>query len=166
MLQYPTNFYPENIAIDTNSENHIEFTFNGDFLTAVTFRVINYRNGESGDSYLISANHIPGWYNGDNVMIKGLSGLTNGDDYTIEMLLTQTDNSGIPLYDMTVLSGAIYSVQSDKATSIYIADNINNIYEWDKAKDIKGPTKYGDFVAAGMVIIIGNESRFIESYNI
>lgn len=42
MLQYPTNFYPENVAIDVNAENNIEFTFNGDFLTAVTFRTINY----------------------------------------------------------------------------------------------------------------------------
>lgn len=165
MLQYPTNFYPENIAIDTNAKNNIEFTFNGDFLTAITFRVTNYLTGESGDSYTISANHVPGWYNGDRVMVRGLSNLTNGDDYTIEMLLSQTDNSGSPLYDMTVLSGTVYSIQSDNTTSIFVADHISNIYEWDKSIDVKKPVKYGDFVAAGMVIKINNESRFIESYN-
>lgn len=83
MLQYPTNFYPENVAIDTDAENTIEFTFNGDFLTAVTFRTINYITGESVDSYLIAANQVPGWYNGDRIMVRGLSNLTNGDDYTI-----------------------------------------------------------------------------------
>lgn len=165
MLQYPTNFYPENIAIDTNAENHIEFTFNGDFLTAITFRVTNYLTGESVDSYAISANHVPEWYNGDRVMVGSLSNLTNGDDYTIEMLLSQTDNSGNPLYDMTVLSGTVYSIQSDNTTSIFVADHISNIYEWDKSTDVKKPVKYGDFVAAGMVIKINNESRFIESYN-
>lgn len=165
MIQYPTNFYPENVAIDTNAENNIEFTFNGDFLTAVTFRTINYLTGESVDSYRVAANQVPGWYNGDRVLVRGLSNLTNGDDYTIEMLLTQTDNSGNPLYDMAVLSGTVYSVQSDKKTSIFIADHIPNIYEWDKTKDIKHPTKYGDFIAAGMIIKIDNESRFIESYN-
>jgi|GEM_PF-6603904 hypothetical protein len=165
MLQYPTNFYPENVAIDTNLENSIEFTFNGDFLTSVTFRTINYLTGKSVDSYRIAADHVPGWYNGDRVLIRGLSNLTNGDDYTIEMLLTQTDDSGSPLYDMAVLSGTIYSVQSDKKTSVFIADQIPNIYEWDKSNDIKKPTKYGDFIAAGMIIRINNESRFIESYN-
>lgn len=165
MLQYPTNFYPENIAIDTNAENHIEFTFNGDFLTAITFRVYNYMTGESGDSYTISSNHVPGWYNGDKVMVEGLSNLTNGDDYTIEMLLTQTDNSGTPLYDMPVLSGTIYSVQASQTTSIFIADHISSIYEWDKSTGVKKPVKYNDFIAAGMIIKINNESRFIESYN-
>lgn len=163
MLQYPTNFYPENIAIDTNAENHIKFTFNGDFLTAITFRVYNYMTGESGDSYLISANNIPGWYNGDNVMVEGLSGLNNGDDYIIEMLLTQTDNSGSPLYDMPILNGTVYSAQSDK--NIFVADHISSIYEWDKSADVKKPVKYGNFIAAGMIIQINNESRFIESYN-
>lgn len=99
-------------------------------------------------------------------MVRGLSNLTNGDDYTIEMLLTQTDDSGSPLYDMAVLSGTVYSVQSDNKTSIFIADRITNIYEWDKSKSIKKPTKYGDFTAAGMIVRINNESRFIESYNV
>ncbi len=166
MLQYPTNFYPENVAIDTDAENSIEFTFNGDFLTAVTFRTINYMTGEAVDSYRVAANQVPGWYNGDRVMVRGLSNLTNGDDYTIEMLLTQTDDSGSPLYDMAVLSGTVYSVQSDKKTSIFIADRITNIYEWDKSKSIKKPTKYRDFIAAGMIVRINNESRFIESYNV
>ena len=166
MLQYPTNFYPENVAIDTDAENNIEFTFNGDFLTAVTFRTINYMTGESADSYRVAANQVPRWYNGDRVMVRGLSNLTNGDDYIIEMLLTQTDDSGSPLYDMAVLSGTVYSVQSDNKTSIFIADRITNIYEWDKSKSIKKPTKYGDFIAAGMIVRINNESRFIESYNV
>ena len=166
MLQYPTNFYPENVAIDTDVENNIEFTFNGDFLTAVTFRTINYMTGEAVDSYRVAANQVPGWYNGDRVMVRGLSNLTNGDDYTIEMLLTQTDDSGSPLYDMAVLSGTVYFVQPDNKTSIFIADRITNIYEWDKSKSIKKPTKYGDFIAAGMTIRINNESRFIESYNV
>lgn len=165
MLQYPTNFYPENVAIDTNAENHIEFTFNGDFLTAITFRVTNYLTGESGDNYLIYNNRIPQYYNGDKIIVQGLSGLNNGDDYTIEMLLTQTDNSGVPLYDMPVLSGMIYSVQTSQTASIFIADHISNIYKWDKSTDIKKPVKYGDFIAAGMIIKINNESRFIESYN-
>lgn len=60
MLQYPTNFYPENVAIDTDAENNIEFTFNGDFLTAVTFRTINYMTGEAVDSYCVAANQVPG----------------------------------------------------------------------------------------------------------
>lgn len=98
--------------------------------------------------------------------MRGLSSLTNGDDYTIEMLLTQTDDSGNPLYDMAVLSGTVYSVQQDNKTSIFIADRITNIYAWDKSKNIKNPTKYGDFIAAGMIVRINNESRFIESYNV
>lgn len=166
MLQYPTNFYPENVAIDTDVENNIAFTFNGDFLTAVTFRTINYMTGEAVDSYRVASNQVPGWYNGDKVMVRGLSNLKNGDDYTIEMLLTQTDDSGSPLYDMAVLSGTVYFVQPDNKTSIFIADRITNIYEWDKSKSIKKPTKYGDFTAAGMIVRINNESRFIESYNV
>lgn len=64
-------------------ENNIDFTFNGDFLMSVTFRTINYMTGESVDSYRIAANQVPGWYNGDRIMVRGLSNLTNGDDYTI-----------------------------------------------------------------------------------
>lgn len=166
MLQYPTNFYPENVAIDATKKNHIEFTFNGDFLTSVTFRVSNYITGESGDSFTMGENNMPKWYNGDKVLIKGLSDLINGDDYTVEMLLTQTDNNGNLIYDMPVLSGTIYSIQANKQSSVFIANHITNIYEWDKAEGVKSPTIYNGIIVAGMVIQINSESRFIESYNV
>lgn len=166
MLQYPTNFYPENVAIDTTKENDIKFTFNGDFLTSVTYRVVDYITGEYQDSFTMGENNLPRWYNGDSVVVRGLSDLTNGNDYTIEMLLTQTDNSGNLLYDMSVLSGSVHSVSDDNSSSIFVDKHISKIYEWDKAEEVKTPTKYNNIVVAGMIIQINNESRFVESYNI
>lgn len=168
MLQYPTNFYPENLAFDkTQVDNRLSFIFNGDILSTVTFRIYNYNTGEMvGSARSNPATRSPLKYNGETFSYNWIPYLTNGNDYTIQLMLTQCDSTGANnIYDMPLLRGRVQEYVS--STTIKIENGINNIYEWgyDSNTQLYKPTIYDDYVAAGLIIRIGSEEKLIESYD-
>lgn len=168
VLQFPTNIYPQNVAFDpsiSDENSTIRFVFNGDFLTTVSSRVYNYMTGELlYEAYSAPPTRQPKYYNGETVeyMNGVLSGLPAGQDYVIQMMLTQSSSLDL-VYDMPVVRGEVQSGSS--GTSIMIEDKINNIYEWTTYNGLNIPTTLNGYRAAGMIIKIGTEARQIESYN-
>lgn len=173
MLQYPTNFYPENVAIDrslpqSDDTTKLRFTFNGDILTCLWIKVFDYATGALVTHRLRSAAALLPWkYNGDEVEILNMfSACTNGNDYVVQMILAQCNQTGTGnIYDMPVLGGSLQETMTS-ATSLKIEDGIENIYEWGYDNGLYKPT-FDDYdnLVIGMVIQIGDETRVIESYD-
>lgn len=172
MLQFPTNIYPQNVAFDptvTDGRNHLSFTFNGDILTTASFKVYNYLTGELvAHSFRATTGRVAWHYNGEQVSFADGTlgdGLSSGNDYVIQMMLTQSKTDGSDnIYDMNVVRGTVQK-NLTTATVIPIEDKIMNIYEWNVSNNVCSPTTLNGYIAAGMIIKIGTESRFIESYN-
>lgn len=172
MLQFPTNIYPQNVAFDpsvADDKNRLRFIFNGDILTTASFKIYNYQTGEFvRGSFYASADAKAWHYNGEEVSFASGtlgSGLSAGNDYTIQMMLTQSKADGSAnIYDMCVVRGSIQETPTT-ATSLKLKDGIMNIYEWNVLNGLCQPTSLGGYVAAGMIIKIGTETRFINSYN-
>lgn len=170
MLQFPTNVYPQNVAFDptiADTNNRLSFIFNGDILTTANFKIYDYMTGS-----LVKASHYateegePWHYNGEEVSFANGTlgnGLTVGNDYVIQMMLTQCDADGLIICDMPVVRGRVQSVTSTH--EITIEDGINNIYEWETSGGLNVPTYHNGYIAAGMIIQINNAPQFIESYN-
>lgn len=169
MLQFPTNVYPQNIAVDITRDYLMSFEFNGDILSNIFIKEYDYSSGdlirsrwEAG-----SESRLPIGYNGDVVSIN-LDGnnphlLTNGNDYYAQMMLVQMSTDGLEcIYDMPIVRGQI---ESASRTNVTIADNIMNIYEWNVQGDSCFPTYVGGTLNAGAILKVGNESHFINSYN-
>lgn len=170
MLQFPTNVYPQNVAFDptvADDNNRLKFIFNGDILTTAHFKVYDYMTGElTRTSFYATPEGEPWHYNGEEVsFVNGTlgDGLSAGNDYVLQMMLTQCDADGLIICDMPVVRGKVQSITS--AHEINIEDKINNIYEWETSNGLNVPTYTHDYIAAGMVIQINNETQFIESYN-
>jgi hypothetical protein len=172
VLQFPTNVYPQNVAFDptvTDGRNHLSFTFNGDILTTASFNIYNYLTGElAAYSFYATTGRVAWHYNGEQVSFEdGALGdnLSSGNDYVIQMMLTQSKADGSDnIYDMNVVRGKVQE-NPTTATVIPIEDKIMNIYEWNVSNNVCSPTTLNGYIAAGMIINIGTESRFIESYN-
>lgn len=170
MLQFPTNVYPQNVAFDptvVDENNRLKFVFNGDILTTAHFKVYNYMTGELvATSFYATPEGEPWHYNGEEVFfVNGTLGhdLSIGNDYVIQMMLTQCDADGYTICDMPVVRG---KVQSGSSTHQFtIEDKINNIYEWETSGGLNVPTYTHDYLAAAMVIQINNDMELIESYN-
>lgn len=168
VLQFPTNIYPQNVAFDpaiSDENSTIRFVFNGDFLTTISYRVYNYMTGELlYEAYSAPSTRQPQYYNGDTVEYRegALCGLQTGQDYVIQMMLTQSSTLDL-VYDMPVVRGEVQTGSS--GTSIMIEDKINNIYEWTTYNGLNIPTTLNGYRAAGMIIKIGTETRQVESYN-
>lgn len=169
MLQYPINVKPENYAIDASKNNRVSFDFKGDFLSGVHYVFRDYDTDEVvHDSFYYNEGYTPIVYNGGGLnlptTILPANTLTNGRNYTLQMMLAQRTQDGTaPLYDMPVLSGAIEIGESGQ-TQILIANDITSIYEWGESDGAYYPTKIGDDIFGGMVIKIGNETREILKY--
>lgn len=169
MIQYPTNVSPENVAI-VSSRRDIDFTFNGDILSTVTYRIRNYDTGDIVYSGVAAHSDLePLGYNGSYIprSVMSSSFLTSGQNYTLQMMLTQhTADSTTPIYDMPVLSGTILPRQSavgGSATQICAEKNISAIYPWG-GDSTRQPTYHQQTMIAGMVMRLGEEERFITSY--
>lgn len=163
MLQYPVNVYPENIAVNADIVNgrYVGFDFRGDRLSNVIYRIYNYNTGEIVTEFIKSTD----LYNMDNTKTTISDGLTNGSDYVLQMLLSQNNISGNePLYDIPILRGVVFSSEYETVdnTKIPVENNISSIYEWNH---IREPVIADGKIIAGMVIKIGDETRFITSYN-
>jgi hypothetical protein len=177
VLQFPTNVYPQNIAIDKDDYlgggvSHLKFLFNGDFLTSVWVRIYNYSTGGVENDQIYDAismsmsenSRSVMYYNGEQFYGSDIfRNLSNNEDYAFQMMFTQSTADGSEnIYDMPVVRGNILSADG---TSIMIADGISNIYEWNVSNNICSPSRLRNLVYAGMVIKIGSEQRFINSYN-
>lgn len=177
MLQYPTNFYPKNVAIDcktfeeidTGLTHKLSFIFNGDILTRWQCNVYDYITGElvTTRGNFGGGDFLPRAYNGDEITAYAPFSLcTNGRDYVAQLIMTQSTTDGTEnIYDMPVLRGAVISWTSETRT-LEISKNIENIYEWgDIYNNVRTPRRWEGRAINGMIIQIGDETRFIESYN-
>ena len=186
MLQYPTNIFPENIAIDsdlTNSDNKIEFTFNGDILSCYCWKIYDYNSGvKCGSGNYIEQWRVPLAFNGDTVTLSAPFKFDNmipdtplsAGDYVFQLMLCQATMDGTTeLYDMFVLRGEVQQNYLTTDQFITIDSGISNIYEWDdiSTDGMRRPTTIPDIVdpqlnwiGASMEIEIGNERRIITGY--
>lgn len=171
MLQFPTNVYPQDIAIASAERPYMYFTFNGDILTTVWSKFYDYNSGELvADVKSGATPRTPIAYNGEMVLTPTPARrpgesypIQVGNDYMYQMMFTQSTVDGSDnIYDMPIVRGEIISASG---TEIMIKDQINNIYEWNVYQNVCSPSIIQDVVYAGAIIKIGNESRFIESYN-
>ena len=171
MLQYPTNVYPQSIAVTDieGSSNHwMNFIFNGDILTSVWHKFYDYNSGEIAltFNFNIGFRH-PIAYNGEKYstgIYGGQGDLQRGKDYMYQMMLTQSSVDGSEnIYDMPIVRGTVLSASG---TTVLISKGINNIYEWNVlSNDVCVPSISHEWVYAGAIIKVGNESHFIQSYN-
>lgn len=183
MLQYPTNVSLDGQTFDpsvSDNNNKLSFTFNGDYLTGVLYKVYNYNTGElikvSGNIYpspSMYQDHTILKYNGQTFETENgfLSQLTAGNDYAIQMQLVQFNLAGTaPLCDMFVLRGLTQQNYISSDGYITIEDNISNIYEWDTNGTTVGgnvrryPSTAWDALAGTMTLVIGDQKRDIQWY--
>ena len=167
MLQYPTNIYPQNVAIDANESNSLRCVFNGDILTSVWYKAYDYYTGGLvSSSYRKSGRGTRAaleYNGGDGGINLNMSSFTNGSDYVIQLMYTQSTADGSSnIYDMPIVRG---NVLSSSGTSVMIAEGISNLYEWNVSNNVCSPSKIDNVVYAGAIIKVGAESHFIESYN-
>lgn len=174
MLQFPTNIYPQNVAFDpdvADSNNALSFVFNGDILTTASFKIYNYATGElQSGSFYAPDNRVAWKYNGETIKFANGTlgdGLVSGEDYVIQMMLTQSLPDGSKnIYDMSTVRGEVQEDSVSTAnTTVYLKEGIMNIYEWQELGGVCTPTYLNEYCAAGAQIQIGTERRFIMSYN-
>lgn len=170
MIEYPTDYYPNDVAFDINAtdgSNAISFIFNGDAMSGAYFRGYDYTTGEILSTGIVaSESGKPFRFNGDKIQLTPMTGLINGHDYTAQVLITQRNMSGTEnIYDIAVLSGELQRECHVGDTSIYIEDRITNIYEWGDNGLICTPDYQYGYYVIGMIVKINNQSYFILSYN-
>ena len=133
MLQFPTNVFPQNNAVDVSKDVIRSFTFNGDRLAWVYDQT--YDN-DTGKKVLVSyaplnGNGKPFKYNGETVEILSNSYtgvLENGKDYSHQMVLMQRDENGNNIYDIYIGRGRL--LEDGNSSVMYIESSLNNIYEF------------------------------------
>lgn len=164
MLNYPINVTPQNKAIDVDDPNHIIFNFQGDILSAVSYRIWNYDTDTiEFETTKRRTNELPLGYNGYEIS-ETLSNLQNGRRYVLQMMLMQRTADGTnPICDMPVIGGTILRSTEQSAT-IYVSKGITSIYPWNKSGDIYSCFADGDLILNPMQIKIGNQKRTILSY--
>lgn len=176
MLQYPTNFKPQNIAVDHHVDRDITFTFNGDLLLCTWVKIWDLESGQ----FIVSSPPVNVQinqnirYNGETAQHKIPWETPYGRDYIAQVMLMQgTVDSEI--YDMYALSGELQPNASMTNQEFYIEDNIKNIYEWNEVNGERKPLivnkvdlqaqVIGQKVVSGMMIEINTERHLISSYN-
>ena len=178
MLQYPINFYPDGHTIDPSGElaqKTISFTFKGDVLRSVHYRIYDYDTEEIVASTF--ANHSSQQiYNNETISNNDLISpstfpLGGEHRYVIQCLLTQGE-SNMLLCDRFVLRGELVEDydSSGQNTNIKIEDKINLIYEWNvDSQGIHTPVienEGGTNKTFGIIKMqIGTQKRTIMSYN-
>lgn len=179
MLQYPINFYPDGHTIDPSGaepQRTISFTFKGDVLQSVHYKVYNYDTEEL--VYSTFNHYLPdGEYNGttinneDILSHMAVPSYGKGYRYVIQCLLTQGQSNYL-LCDRFVLRGELvedYNHTND-TVNMTIEDKINLIYEWNvSAQGIHTPI-VGDVEGVNRTLgiikmRIGYEEHTILSYN-
>ena len=180
VLQYPINFYPDGHTIDSSGaepQRTISFTFKGDVLRSVHYKIYNYDTEQfvtSGfDDY--SGTNAERYNNasiGNNSILSSLpAGTSREKRYIIQCLLTQGQSNYL-LCDRFVLRGELaddYDYTSD-TVNMKLEDRINLIYEWNVdqqgihtpvVENVSGTNKTFGIIK----INIDGEERTIQSYN-
>lgn len=182
MLQYPINVYPDKVAFDSTKATYdrdLYFTFKGDLLTCVYYKIYNYDTQALVRSGVFKNTDLsPKAYNNDNVTISNLlAGLPNGR-YILQMMHTQTSVAANGttfqnIYDRYVSRGKLRADYTAYSTSMTIEDRINLIYEWNKNNNIYSKTTE-DAISGGITqsidtssirIDVGGYSTTIDSYD-
>lgn len=167
MIQYPTNVYPQNQAIDASVPNFTEkFVFNGDYLSGLWTRIFDYDTGEMVREDWYRDNNLPIVYNGDEIQHRiDNHNLTNGGRYVFQMMLVQRTKDGYyPLCDMPVVGGKI-ELSVDNSNIAYISKGITSIYPWGKSGNTYTPNAMSpNNYFNPMEIQIGTTKRTIVSY--
>lgn len=161
MIQYPTNVKPCNYAFDANvqsGESTIQFTFNGDVLTNVIYKIFDYNTGEL--AYQTAYNYSTKYNESDVSHSIPAGTLTNGKNYVLQMQLCQ-NKGDTHICDMPVIGGKIEATDSTSATKLYIESDITSIYSFNENNGVYAPSAYG---FDSTIIKIGNETRKIVSY--
>lgn len=174
VIQYPTNVYPSNSTFDptvSDENSRITFTFNGDILSAVYFKVYDYNtDDEALESAYARSGLAPICYNGEKLELAYgtlAAGLLAGHEYVMQMMLSQyTADGNTPIYDMPILRGVVNSAQSAASQSVVMVEkDITTIYPW-RFEDGEYLPTYDSLnrLISGMVIQIEGERRFIVKY--
>lgn len=171
MLQFPTNFHPDNESIDTVIDDSftVSFTFNGDAMYGAIFHVYDYKTGEMIDTFSqFSNNYRPTQYQGDTFSLThnlGDADYDNLRDYIVQAQIIQGDYGGSAnVCDILATSGIVKET-SLSATTIIIEAGINCIYEWGYSNGKYYPTTYNNRIVVEMKIEINNQYRSIVSYD-
>lgn len=183
MLQYPINVYPDKVAFDSTKETYdrnMHFTFKGDQLTCIFYRIYNYDTQE-----IVSYNtwHNPTFtplaYNNDTFNSSGnfLADLPRGK-YILQMMFTETrvpvsNTSFLNAYDRYVSRGKITADYTAEDSIIKVEDRINVIFPWNKIGDVYSHTEenvtvLGETVTVrttDMLMKIGGKASRINNYN-
>lgn len=176
MLQYPTNFNPQNVSVDPSINPYITFTFNGDMLLTTWLKIWDLHSGQfivSSPPLNVQINQKV-WYNGETAQHRIPNEAIYGRDYVVQLMLMQgtVDND---TFDMYVLSGMLQEDTVQGRNNFYIEKNISSIYEWNEVDGERLPLivdkvdlqlqVIGTKVVCGMVIEIESERHLISSYN-
>lgn len=106
MLEAPFYVYPENQCLDVNNseKRKITFTFNGDYLSSVRYRITDYDTNQIVTEFenTFNGGRI---YNGE-IASSDIYDITNGKNYLLQMLLTQNPQNASK-YDMVQLRGTL-----------------------------------------------------------
>lgn len=190
MLQFPTNVYPHNVAVEINPEHPFtsSYTFNGDLLR---WGLCDYYDNVTGErvlhSYFPRGGNINTYYNGDTVNINHkytLSYFKNGYDYKYRYTLFQSDpteaenndDSDGGLYNIFLLESYFWqnaTTQQYSSNGVYDTDQNGNIINYQvvyvdgELSNIK-PAYYYTYddgrkkLVGGCYVEIDHERRFVE----
>lgn len=189
MLQYPINVYPDKVAFDSTKSNYdrdLHFTFKGDQLTCIYWRLYNYdtqeiatNNGAPIMETLCNPTLTPLAYNNDVYSAGGVlfQGLPWGR-YVLQMMFTETRTSRsntafLNSFDRFVSRGKTTAAYTANTSTIDIEDKINVIYEWNKAGNLCSCTTMNvttsgvtqEVKTSDILMRIGNENVRIDSYD-
>ena len=184
MLQYPINVYPDKTAFAASDSNYyrgIRLTFKGDMLSSLYWRLYNYDTGAIvAENKIYGEQMCPICYNNGEVEIADIFQSLAVGKYVMQFMLTQTrvdQNTNNPnrinVHDRYVSRGKTTLPYTSPQTNIFIEDNINIIYEWNKngnvysASVIEEETDLPHFThrASEIVMKIGQETIPIISYD-
>ena len=182
MLQYPINVYPDKVALDASKSTYdrdVHFTFKGDLLTCVYWRLYNYDTQQIvAASDFCDPNLAPIAYNNDTVTGQGILANRSNGKYILQMMLTQTQKNltgGLyNVYDRYVSRGKIAADYTSGSLTIKIENKSNLIYEWNKSGNVcsqttKTYTPSGGSpltVATSAILMeVGGTTTVIDDYN-
>lgn len=193
MLQYPINVYPDKVALDSTKNTYdrdIHFTFKGDILSSVFWRIFEYNTqkvadvgGYSKQGIVYHLDLSPIAYNNDIVSLNQETHTTiltlNKKRYLLQMMFTQTrkdlDNTElINVCDRYVSRGKVTEECISGSNTIKIEDRINVIYEWNNTNGVCSCLKRNidldeettvSHRLTDIVMKIGDETYHIDSYD-
>lgn len=193
MLQYPINVYPDKVALDASKSTYdrdIHFTFKGDILSSVFWRIFEYNTqrvanegGYSKQGIIYHTDLSPIAYNNDAVSLNREASTTiltlNNRRYLLQMMFTQTrkdldSTELINVCDRYVSRGKIAEDCVVDSNIIKIEDRINVIYEWNNTNGVCHCVKKNidldeettvSHRLTDIIMKIGNATYHIESYN-